>query len=134
MENSRWSEMWTSLQQILPVRGLVLGALRAMQRSLKLMHPRQPSLMLKAKVPGVIIELPWTTKWTSLSLNFLSCKGKGVIIAPHFCTVRRLSEWHVQRAYPGWQGKVPSKRELLALVCNDSPFVRAEVFKVRKGK
>ena len=54
--------MWTSFEQILPVRGLVLGALRAMQRSLKLMHPRQPSLMLKAKVPGVIIELLWTTK------------------------------------------------------------------------
>ena len=38
------------------------------------------------------------------------------------------------KGLPGWQGKVPSKRQLLALVCSDSPFVRAEVFKVRKGK
>ena len=48
--------------------------------------------------------------------------------------MRKLSEWHLQRAYTLWQGKVPSKGELLALVYNDRSFVKAEVFKVREGK
>lgn len=58
----------------------------------------------------------------------------GVIITPPLCIVRGLNEWYMQRAYPGWQGEVPSKGELLALVRHDRHFVKAEEFKARKGK